>query len=79
MSSLKVLLFGSPQIEYKGEAVVMDRRKPLALLAYLAVTAERHRRDTLATLLWPDSTQSSARAGLRRRGAGADTADATGL
>ena len=66
MLSLKVLLLGSPQVEYKGEPVVVDRRKPLALLAYLAITAERHRRDTLATLLWPNSSQTGARASLRR-------------
>ena len=38
----------------------------MALLIYLAVTAESQARDTLATLLWPDSSQRRARAYLSR-------------
>ncbi|MEZ4557809.1 MAG: hypothetical protein R2854_15415 [Caldilineaceae bacterium] len=34
--------------------VQFNQRKPLALLAYLAVTGQSHSRATLATLLWPD-------------------------
>src|SRR5262245_43362694 len=37
----------------------------MALLCYLAVTGDNHSRDKLATLLWPDSDQRRARAGLR--------------
>ncbi|MBW7882726.1 MAG: AAA family ATPase [Caldilineaceae bacterium] len=44
----------------------IERRKALALLVYLAVAGEPHRRDTLATLFWPDYGQSRARAALRR-------------
>lgn len=41
--------------------------KARALLAYLAVEADQpHRREALAGLLWPDSTESAARANLRR-------------
>ncbi len=41
--------------------------KVLALLAYLAVEADRpQRRDTLIGLLWPDSPQSAARNSLRQ-------------
>ena len=36
------------------------------MLAYLAVTAEVHSRDTLANLLWPENDQTSGRAALRR-------------
>ena len=43
----------------------IDRRKSLALIAYLAMTGESHSRDKLATLLWPELGQSRARAGLR--------------
>ena len=38
----------------------------VALLAYLAVTGRCHRRDSLATLLWPELDQSRALAYLRR-------------
>ena len=37
----------------------------LALLIYLAVNGDVQRRDTLATLFWPDTDQSRARASLR--------------
>lgn len=66
MSSLKLYLLGPPRIEVGGMPVTVKRRKSLAILAYLAVTGESQRRDTLATMLWPDGTQRSARAALRR-------------
>jgi predicted ATPase/DNA-binding SARP family transcriptional activator len=66
VSSLKLFLLGPPRIEYDARPVEIRRRTTLALLVYLAVTGESQRRDTLATLLWPDSPQSSARAALRR-------------
>jgi predicted ATPase/DNA-binding SARP family transcriptional activator len=43
-----------------------DRRKGVALVAYLAVTGHAHTRDSLATLLWPDYDSSRAYAYLRR-------------
>ena len=63
---LKVLLLGAPVVECDGAAVPIARRKGLALLAYLAIEGGQHRRDTLATLLWPDESQSDARSNLRR-------------
>lgn len=66
MAQLRILLLGSPQIELDGTAIETDRRKAIALLAYLATTAVVHTRDTLATLFWPDSEQSRALAYLRR-------------
>ena len=66
MSRLALFLLGSPRIERDGEPVHIPRRKAVALLAYLAVTGQTHRRDALATLLWPEHDQSHARAGLRR-------------
>jgi DNA-binding SARP family transcriptional activator len=62
----RLYLLGSPRIERDGALVEVDTRKALALLAYLAATEERHMRDALAALLWPEYDQSRARAALRR-------------
>jgi DNA-binding SARP family transcriptional activator len=59
-------LLGNPQLERDGESIAIDRQKALALLAYLTVTAQSHRRDTLGALLWPEFDQTRARAALRR-------------
>ena len=66
MPTLSLHLFGAPRIERDGVAVAVERRKSLALLAYLAVTRQPHGRDALATLLWPDFDAERARAALRR-------------
>jgi predicted ATPase/DNA-binding SARP family transcriptional activator len=71
MSRLALYLLGPPRVELDGRLVHIGRRKALALLAYLVVTGPRpgaqgHRRDSLATLLWPEHDQSRARAELRR-------------
>src|SRR5260221_11734575 len=66
MSDLTFLLLGSPVIERGGSPISVDTRKAIALLAYLAVTKQPHRRDTLATLFWPEYDQTHARATLRR-------------
>ena len=52
MSKLKLFLFGSPQLEIDNTPIELERRKAMALLAYLAVTQKSHRRDTLAALLF---------------------------
>jgi predicted ATPase/DNA-binding SARP family transcriptional activator len=65
MSSLALYVLGSPRVELDGAPVAIDRRKALALLVYLALTRQDHSRDALATLLWPESDQSKARASLR--------------
>jgi diguanylate cyclase (GGDEF)-like protein len=65
MSRLSLYLLGPPRIERDGKPVQIRRRKAIALLAYLAVTGRAHSRDALATLLWPEQSQSRARAGLR--------------
>jgi len=66
MARVRLFVLGPPRIELDGAPVAIDRRKALALLAYLEVTGQRHTRDTLAALLWPEDDQASARAGLRR-------------
>lgn len=66
MSELTLLLLGIPRVERDGRAVIIERHKSLALLAYLSVTAVPHRRDELAALFWPELDQARARAALRR-------------
>jgi DNA-binding SARP family transcriptional activator/predicted ATPase len=65
MSQLALYLLGPPRLELDGEEIHISRRKAVALLAYLAVTGRSHSRDSLATLLWPELDQSTARARLR--------------
>lgn len=70
MAELELQLLGSPQIRIAGEPVSTDRRKAVALLAYLAITAvdhpTGHSREALAAFFWPDYESSSALAYLRR-------------
>ena len=66
MPDLKLSLLEPPQIELDGAPVHISRHKAVALLVYLALTGQTHRRDALAALLWPEHDQSGARAGLRR-------------
>lgn len=65
MTTLKLYLFGEPQLEYQGELLKIDRRKALALIAYLALTKHRENRTVLATLLWPDLDRERAGSALR--------------
>lgn len=65
MSQMALFLLGRPRIECGGTPIQVDRRKAIALLAYLAVTAETHSRDVLSTLLWPEYGQASALGALR--------------
>ncbi|MGD9049154.1 MAG: SARP family transcriptional regulator, partial [Anaerolineae bacterium] len=66
MSRLALYLLGPPIIERDGVPIKLDRRKAIALLAYLAVTGKSHRRDSLVNLLWPDYDSTRGRAALRR-------------
>ena len=66
MHCLRILLLGAPRITLNNEPHTLNRRKSLALLAYLAIEPGPHSRDALATLLWPGYDQTSARSNLRR-------------
>jgi predicted ATPase/DNA-binding SARP family transcriptional activator len=66
MPRLEIGLLGPPEIKIDGRPVRSDRRKAVALLAYLAVTGQPQARDHLAGLLWPGYDQDSALAYLRR-------------
>lgn len=67
MNRLSISLLGTFQVRLAGEPVAdFATDKVRALLAYLAVEAERdHRRQTLAGLLWPDFPEGAARTNLR--------------
>jgi DNA-binding SARP family transcriptional activator/pimeloyl-ACP methyl ester carboxylesterase len=66
MDQFKLFLFGAPRFERAGRPIEISLHKAIGLLVYLAVTKQVYSRDTLATLFWPDSDQTSARASLRR-------------
>src|SRR6266540_3595583 len=62
---------GLPQIYLDDKPVVTDRRKAIALLAYLAVndidySHQKYSRESLSALLWPDYEQAKAFSNLRR-------------
>ena len=66
MPGLRMSFLGSPTLECDGAPLQFDSRKIVALVAYLAMTGESHRRESLVTLLWPELDPSRGRAGLRR-------------
>jgi DNA-binding SARP family transcriptional activator len=66
LSVLRISLLGAPVAEADGNPIVVDTRKAIALLAYLAVEGRPSRRDALAGLLWPDYEPEHARGALRR-------------
>lgn len=66
MAHLAISLLGPPRVEIDGSQVEFDTRKATALLAYLALSPEPHRRDALSVMLWPEYDESHAQASLRR-------------
>jgi len=68
MSHLSISLFGGFQVRLDGQSLTdFGTEKNRALLAYLALeSADPHRRETLATLLWPDRSEAQARNSLRQ-------------
>ena len=67
MAHLSLRLLGPFEVRLDGEPVTrFESDKVRALLAYLAVGADRpHRRASLAGLLWPERPEASARKNLR--------------
>jgi DNA-binding SARP family transcriptional activator len=66
MTSLTLLLLGGFQAVVNGQSLHFPTDKIRALLAYLAIEQGRpHRREVLATLLWPDLPDRQARSNLR--------------
>ena len=53
MPRLALTFLGPPLVSLDGSPVRLKRRKPLALLAYLAVTARTQSRDVLTEMLYP--------------------------
>jgi DNA-binding SARP family transcriptional activator/tetratricopeptide (TPR) repeat protein len=66
MAELRIALLGPPRVERDGVPIEVDTRKAIALLAYLALHPERHGRDAVAGLLWPEYDTEHARGALRR-------------
>jgi predicted ATPase/DNA-binding SARP family transcriptional activator len=68
MSALKLGVLGAFQIALAhGSIARFESDKTRALLAYLAVEADRpHRRDALVGLLWPEEPEETARHNLRQ-------------
>jgi len=63
---LVVRLLGGFEVRRNGESVAITSRPAQSLFAYLILTAgTSHRREKLAGLLWPDSTEENARDYLR--------------
>lgn len=63
--SFSISLLGTFQVTLDGRPSVFATDRARALLAYLAVEADRpHRREALAGLLWPDRPESTARQNL---------------
>ena len=67
MALLTLTLLGPPQVTRADSMTVAFRsRKALALLVYLALECrQKHSRDTLLGLLWPEDPEESARNSLR--------------
>ncbi len=64
---LEVRLLGQFDVRLDGKPVVIPSRAAQALLAYLVINrGSAHRREKLAGLLWPDTSEANARRNLRQ-------------
>ena len=62
---LTLHFLGPPQLVLDNVPMAVERRKVVALLAYLALERGQQRRELLSTLLWPNYDQSKAFTNLR--------------
>lgn len=66
MPGLELTLLGMPGLSVNGRInTELVSRKAQALLIYLAMTGQKHARQTLAGLLWGEMSESNARRNLR--------------
>lgn len=65
-SRLSIALLGPPVVTVGRDPLVVDTKKAVALLAYLAVEESRPSRDQLVDLLWSESDVERGRSALRR-------------
>ncbi|HKY54529.1 MAG TPA: BTAD domain-containing putative transcriptional regulator, partial [Anaerolineales bacterium] len=63
---LALHFLGIPELILDNTSITTDRRKAIALLAYLAVNGGKYTREFLSGLLWPDYEQKKAFSNLRR-------------
>jgi len=63
---LEVRLLGQFTVQLAGVPVELTARPAQSLLAYLLLNPVAHRRERLAGLLWPDSSEANARRNLRQ-------------
>ena len=63
---LTLNFLGPPQIHLDDKPLALDRRKMVALLAYLSIERGEHQRAHISSLLWPDYEQAKAYKNLRQ-------------
>jgi DNA-binding SARP family transcriptional activator len=64
---LQIRLLGQFDVRREGKRVTIPSRAGQSLLAYLTLTAgTSHRREKLAGMFWPDTTDENARKNLRQ-------------
>jgi predicted ATPase/DNA-binding SARP family transcriptional activator len=61
---LRIRLFGTPDVSFRGQPVMLARRQTRALLFRIAASAQAVAREALFALLWPDVPESQARRNL---------------
>jgi len=64
---LQIRLLGQFDVRAEGKRVTIPSRSAQSLFAYLALTAGTiHRREKLAGIFWPDTSDENARKNLRQ-------------